>query len=282
MRWLAWIAVMSMFLITPPGPLGRGHLRRQSGGPPTHLERALQRACLPGHQHHGSGARRTKGVANKDRAKRERAVADLYAYAKELGVFLNGANPNLPVEAVDGLMRAHVAVLTRAIDAQGSKKLVDAYRRSARPVSTRTPSPTQSPKPSSGSSRRSSGNGHPSGNNRKGAPTDSICNEVPPVQCKHLLDAFTLGHAHQRGIRQIHRQVAVLPDQSANTRDVSLLYRENPHRAAFDHFEQRVLRFRREAQQVHRLRQWRPRGRQGGADASECRDTSGVILVVPM
>lgn len=70
----------------------------------------------------------TKGVATKDRAKREKAVADLHAYAKELAVFLHGANPTLPVDAVDGLVRAHVASLTRAIDAQGAARLVDAYK----------------------------------------------------------------------------------------------------------------------------------------------------------
>lgn len=70
----------------------------------------------------------TKGVATKDRAKREKAVADLHAYATEFGVFLHAANPNLPTVAVDGLVRAHVAALTRAIDAQGAGKLMDAYK----------------------------------------------------------------------------------------------------------------------------------------------------------
>lgn len=70
----------------------------------------------------------TKGVATGDGAKRAKAVADLHAYAKELGAFLHSANPNLPAGAVETLVRAHVAALTRAIDAQGAGKLMDAYK----------------------------------------------------------------------------------------------------------------------------------------------------------
>jgi hypothetical protein len=178
MRWLAWIAVFSLFLITPR--LGAS-VEVTSAGKAADLRRTLNvlfsehvflatnttAAALGGRDAEFSAAAwaldanslelaaaigsvygkeaadkflvgwrkhirffvdYTKGVANKDRAKREKAVADLHTYAKELGVFLNGANPNLPVEAVDGLVRAHVAALTRAIDAQGAAKLMDAYK----------------------------------------------------------------------------------------------------------------------------------------------------------
>lgn len=70
----------------------------------------------------------TKGVATKDRGKRNKAVADLHEYAKELGVFLHSANPNLLEAAVASLIREHVAALTRAIDQQGAGKQVDAYK----------------------------------------------------------------------------------------------------------------------------------------------------------
>jgi hypothetical protein len=70
----------------------------------------------------------TKGVATGDRAKREKAVADLGGYAKELGTFLHSANPNLPADTVAALVRAHVAALTRAIDAQGAGRMMDAYK----------------------------------------------------------------------------------------------------------------------------------------------------------
>lgn len=70
----------------------------------------------------------TKGVAAKDRGKRNKAVADLHAYGKELGVFLHSANPNLPEAAVASLIREHVSALTRAIDQQGAGKQIDAYK----------------------------------------------------------------------------------------------------------------------------------------------------------
>lgn len=69
-----------------------------------------------------------KGVATKDRAKRGKAVADLSAYAKEIGAFLHAANPSLPQDAVAGLVCGHVAALTRAIDAQGAGAVMDAYK----------------------------------------------------------------------------------------------------------------------------------------------------------
>ncbi|HEV8339535.1 MAG TPA: hypothetical protein VGR25_07735 [bacterium] len=178
MKWLAWLAVVSVFLITPRlGASGEV----TSTGKAADLRRTLNvlfsehvflatnttAAALGGRDAEFSAAAwaldansielaaaissvygkevgdkflvgwrkhiryfvdYTKGVAAKDRAKREESITELNEYAKELADFLHSANPNLPAGALDRLVRAHVAAVTRAIDAQGAKKLMDAYK----------------------------------------------------------------------------------------------------------------------------------------------------------
>ncbi len=60
----------------------------------------------------------TVGVATKDRAKQDKAVADLVQYTQDFGAFLASANPNLPKDAVAGLVKTHVLTLKDVIDAQ--------------------------------------------------------------------------------------------------------------------------------------------------------------------
>ena len=62
----------------------------------------------------------TQGTAAKDQAKQEKAVADLTQYTQDFGAFLNAANPNLPKDAVAGLIKDHVLTLKTVIDAQAA------------------------------------------------------------------------------------------------------------------------------------------------------------------
>lgn len=62
----------------------------------------------------------TVGVARKDKAKSEKAVNDLVGYTQDFGAFLSGANPNLPKDAVAGLVKTHVLTLKDVVDAQAS------------------------------------------------------------------------------------------------------------------------------------------------------------------
>ena len=62
----------------------------------------------------------TQGVAATDQAKQDKAVADLTQYTQDFGAFLNAANPNLPKDAVAGLIRDHVLTLKSVIDAQAA------------------------------------------------------------------------------------------------------------------------------------------------------------------
>ena len=62
----------------------------------------------------------TQGVAAKDQAKQDKAVADLVAYTEEFGAFLASANPNLPKSAVAGLVKEHALTLKAVIDAQAA------------------------------------------------------------------------------------------------------------------------------------------------------------------
>ena len=63
----------------------------------------------------------TVGVATGDSAKSDKALADLDGYADDFAAFLNSANPNLPIDAVAGLLRSHVTTLVAVIDAQAAK-----------------------------------------------------------------------------------------------------------------------------------------------------------------
>jgi plastocyanin len=61
------------------------------------------------------------GLAADDQAKQEKAVGDLLGYTNDLAVFLNGANENLPKDAVQGLVKDHVLTLKTVIDGQKAR-----------------------------------------------------------------------------------------------------------------------------------------------------------------
>jgi hypothetical protein len=69
----------------------------------------------------------TQGVAAKDKAKQDKAVNDLVGYTADFGAFLNSANPNLPKDAVAGLVKTHVLTLKDVVDAQGAGDHATAY-----------------------------------------------------------------------------------------------------------------------------------------------------------
>ena len=62
----------------------------------------------------------TVGVATKDDAKKNKAVADLVQYTEDFGAFLASANPNLPKDVVANLVKDHVLTLKDVIDAQAT------------------------------------------------------------------------------------------------------------------------------------------------------------------
>jgi hypothetical protein len=69
----------------------------------------------------------TVGLASKDNAKSEKAVNDLVGYTQDFGAFLASANPNLPKDAVAGLVKTHVLTLKSVVDAQASGDAKQAY-----------------------------------------------------------------------------------------------------------------------------------------------------------
>jgi hypothetical protein len=69
----------------------------------------------------------TVGTAKEDNALREKAVADLLGYAQDFAAFLSSANPNLPKDAVAGLVKTHVLTLKSVVDAQASMDPARAY-----------------------------------------------------------------------------------------------------------------------------------------------------------
>jgi stalled ribosome rescue protein Dom34 len=69
----------------------------------------------------------TVGVATNDKAKQDKAVADLIGYTQDFGAFLQSANPNLPKSVVADLVKHHVVTLKEVIDAQASKDQVKTY-----------------------------------------------------------------------------------------------------------------------------------------------------------
>lgn len=58
---------------------------------------------------------------------RRKAVDDLVNYARDFGAFLNSANPELPADAVEALVREHVVTLAAVVDAQANQDWVRAY-----------------------------------------------------------------------------------------------------------------------------------------------------------
>jgi len=69
----------------------------------------------------------TVGVATNDKAKQDKAVADLIGYTQDFGAFLQSANPNLPKSVVADLVKHHVVTLKEVIDAQAAKDPAKAY-----------------------------------------------------------------------------------------------------------------------------------------------------------
>jgi PBP1b-binding outer membrane lipoprotein LpoB len=62
----------------------------------------------------------TLGVAGDDDAAQQQALDDLSGYGADFAAFLNGANPDVPTEAVEMNLADHVATLIAVIDAQGA------------------------------------------------------------------------------------------------------------------------------------------------------------------
>ena len=69
----------------------------------------------------------TVSVAANDKAKQDKAVADLIGYTQDFGAFLQSANPNLPKSVVADLVKHHVVTLKEVIDAQASKDQAKTY-----------------------------------------------------------------------------------------------------------------------------------------------------------
>ncbi|HEX6081149.1 MAG TPA: copper amine oxidase N-terminal domain-containing protein [Methylomirabilota bacterium] len=87
-----------------------------------------EQAFLPlWRKHIGMVVDYTVGKAAGDRAKQDRAVSDLVAYAQDFGAFLAGANPNLPKAVVADLVKHHVVTLKDVIDAQAAKDPARAF-----------------------------------------------------------------------------------------------------------------------------------------------------------
>jgi hypothetical protein len=69
----------------------------------------------------------TVGTASKDKAKQDKAVGELMQYTQDFGAFLASANPNLPKDAVAGLVKTHVLTLKDVIDAQAAGDQAKAF-----------------------------------------------------------------------------------------------------------------------------------------------------------
>lgn len=70
--------------------------------------------------HIGFAVDYTTGVATKDKAKQDKAVADLLGYTTGFGAFLNSASPSLPKDTVADLVKTHILTLKDVIDAQAA------------------------------------------------------------------------------------------------------------------------------------------------------------------
>ena len=81
-----------------------------------------EQAFLPlWRKHIGMVVDYTMGAATGDRAKQDKAVADLVGYTQDFGAFLQSANPHLPKPVVADLVKHHVLTLKAVIDAQVAK-----------------------------------------------------------------------------------------------------------------------------------------------------------------
>ncbi|HKA62860.1 MAG TPA: hypothetical protein VKH83_10575 [Methylomirabilota bacterium] len=87
-----------------------------------------EQAFLPlWRKHIGMVVDYTVGAATGDRAKQDKAVADLVGYTQDFGAFLQSANPNLPKPVVADLVKHHVLTLKAVIDAQVAKDQESAF-----------------------------------------------------------------------------------------------------------------------------------------------------------
>lgn len=87
-----------------------------------------EKAFLPlWRRHIGFFVDYTTGVATKDTAKQDKAVADLVGYTQDFGAFLASANPNLPKAVVADLVKTHVLTLKDVVDAQAAGNAAKAY-----------------------------------------------------------------------------------------------------------------------------------------------------------
>ncbi len=81
-----------------------------------------EKAFLPlWRKHIGFFVDYTVGVATNDKAKQEKAVADLVQYTKDFGAFIHSASPSLPTNVVAELVKTHVLTLKAVVDAQAAK-----------------------------------------------------------------------------------------------------------------------------------------------------------------
>ena len=78
-------------------------------------------------KHIGMVVEYTVGVATNDKAKQDKAVADLIGYTQDFGAFLQSANPNLTKSVVADLVKHHVVTLKEVIDAQAAKDQAKTY-----------------------------------------------------------------------------------------------------------------------------------------------------------
>jgi hypothetical protein len=87
-----------------------------------------EKAFLPlWRKHIGFFVDYTTGVATKDKAKQDKAVADLVGYSEDFGAFLSSANPHLPKSAVADLVKGHILTLKDVVDAQAAGDWPKAY-----------------------------------------------------------------------------------------------------------------------------------------------------------
>ena len=69
----------------------------------------------------------TLGAKAGDKVKMDKAVENLGGYADAISDFFSGANPNLPREAVKGLVMEHVGLLKAAVDAHGGRNYEESF-----------------------------------------------------------------------------------------------------------------------------------------------------------
>lgn len=69
----------------------------------------------------------TVAAKGGDQAGMDKAVQNLNGYVEAISTFLSGANPNLPKEAVAGLVTEHVGLLKDAVDKHGAGDFAGSY-----------------------------------------------------------------------------------------------------------------------------------------------------------